>query len=150
MTIDLHQARPIQGIPSEKDFGGCLDAQSAWKHIGGMTLSEAHHVFLDNPIYYQEDYMFMECGAFNYYFPVIDKYIREVTSEDEYDDCEVYILGCAIIAQFEWNGAKHSHVTIKEIEELTKYVLSNVHQYSQTEKDNKRINKKWNEVATKL
>ena len=67
----------------ESDFdpvGGDLDAQYAWKNFGELTLKQAYDLFLTNPIHYQEDFMFMGGTAFDYYFPVIDRYIRQVCS----------------------------------------------------------------------
>lgn len=62
-------------LPTEKDFdpiGGSLDAQSAWKHFGGLTLEEVNRKFRENPFYYEEAFMWMGGKAFDFYFPVID------------------------------------------------------------------------------
>jgi hypothetical protein len=64
-------------LPTERDFDpwhGNLDAQCAWRHFGGLTLDQAHARFRENPLGYQEDFMFMGPVAFAFYFPVIEDY----------------------------------------------------------------------------
>jgi hypothetical protein len=39
-------------------------------------LEQAHVRFCSAPEVYQEDFMFMGCRAFHFYFPVIDEYLR--------------------------------------------------------------------------
>ena len=140
-------------LPSEKDFdpfGGDLDAQCAWKNFGELTLKQAYDLFLTNPIHYQEDFMFMGGAAFDYYFPVIDRYIREVVGDDEGDDCEVAILGSGVAAQFDWNGADPNDALVSEIAQLAAYVSSNVAQYSPAAKDQRRIKREWSRVNEKI
>ena len=140
-------------LPSETDFdpfGGDLDAQYAWKNFGGLTLKQAYDLFLTNPIHYQEDFMFMGGAAFDYYFPVIDRYIREVTGDEEGDDCEVAILGSGVAGQFDWNGADPSDSLVSEIAQLANYVSSNVAQYSPAAEDQKRITGEWDRVDEKI
>ena len=67
-------------IPTERDFledHGCLDARCAWENFGGLSLDEAFKKFCENPLSYGEDFMFMGEFAFAYYFPVLDRYVRE-------------------------------------------------------------------------
>ena len=66
-------------------------------------MAEAYAKFCSNPIAYQEDFMFMGTGAFVYYFPVIDRYIREIEGPTNRFDCEAWILGHAMKHQFEPN-----------------------------------------------
>ena len=71
-------------LPSEGDFDpyhGCLDAQCAWRNFGGLDLDSAYRKFCENPSYYQEDFMFMGPAAFTFYFPVVDRYLREIRSD---------------------------------------------------------------------
>jgi hypothetical protein len=76
-----------ESLPTESDFledHGCLDAQCAWKNFGGLTLDQAYERFCDNPLHYQEDFMFMGEPAFTFYFPVLDRYVREgIRDRDE-------------------------------------------------------------------
>lgn len=67
--------------PSQVDFypfGGCLDAQSAWRNFGGLTLEQGHVRFCSAPEVYQEDFMFMGCRAL--FLP--DKSLRQLRVED--------------------------------------------------------------------
>ncbi|MBL4884023.1 MAG: hypothetical protein JKY95_05750 [Planctomycetaceae bacterium] len=75
-------SRPASPLPVEKDFGGCLDGQCAWRNFGGLSISQAYELFLTNPVYYEEAFMFMDTRAFEYYLPVIDRYLREVSSDE--------------------------------------------------------------------
>ena len=90
--------------------------------------------------------MFMGGQAFDYYFPVVDLYMREVTGSDGEDDCMVAILGSGVAAQFNWNGTHPSPSLISEIEDLSEYVLSHTDQYSPSGKDQRRIKRKWDHV----
>ena len=65
-------------LPGERDFdpdAGDLDAQVAWKHFGGLTLSEAYQRFQEDPEKHTEDFMYMGGKAFAYYFPVLERYL---------------------------------------------------------------------------
>ena len=67
-------------LPNQKDFYQSelnLDGHRAWKNFGGLTVDQAYEKFCENPGYYQEDFMFMGGPAFTFYFPIIDRYIRE-------------------------------------------------------------------------
>lgn len=74
-----------------------LDGFCAWKNFGGLTVEEAYEKFCQCSETYQEDFMFMGDAAFVFYFPVIDRYIREEESGYEFD-CETHILGQCIDA----------------------------------------------------
>ncbi len=145
--------RSSEALPTEVDFdpfGGDLDAQRAWKNFGGLTLEEAHALFLTNPLYYQEDFMFMGPRAFVDYFPVIDRYVREVTGVEEGDDCEVAILGSATASQLDDVGGPAWHGVEASARELSAYVLSHLHQYSPAPKDQRRIARAWQLVEQRL
>ena len=94
--------------------------------------------------------MFMGGTAFDYYFPVIDRYIREIRGEEEGDDCEVAILGSGVAAQFDWNGADPSDTLVGEIARLSEYVASHLGRYSPAAKDQRRIEREWNRVEEKI
>lgn len=140
-------------LPTESDFnpfGNDLDAQYAWQNFGNLSLKQAYDLFLTNPTHYQEDFMFMGKVAFNYYFPVIDRYIREITGDEEGDDCEVAILGSAIATQLDWEDADPNDALIDDIASLSEYVALNVEQYSPAAKDQRRIKREWQIVDQKL
>ncbi len=94
--------------------------------------------------------MFMGSGAFSYYFPVIDRYVREVSGSDPGDDCQVAILGDGVAAQFDWTGARLSESLITEIEQLSQYAFSHLGQYSPSAKDQRRIKRAWGNVNEKV
>jgi hypothetical protein len=149
----FYLTRHAEPLPSEHDFdpfGGDLDAQSAWRSFGGRTLSDAYEVFLSNPLHYQEYFMFMGCRAFDYYFPVIDKYLREIRYEDDRDDCEAAILGHGVKAQFSWNGAVLLDQLLQEIESLSEIVRSRLTEYAASEDKQNRIGSVWTEVDQEL
>ena len=94
-------------IPEIKDFTevippeDALDGFHAWKEFGGLDLAEAYTKFCSHPGYYQEDLMFMGARAFLFYFPVIDRYIREIECPANRFDDEAWILACGLRIQFE-------------------------------------------------
>ncbi len=146
--------RPSAPLPSRQDFdphGGDLDALCAWRNFGGLSLAAAYEKFLTVPESYQEDFMFMGCRAFAYYFPVIDRYLRTVTlGPDDLGDCEAAILGSAVAAQFGWNGAVIPASLRAEIASLRAFVVENVARYAATEKERRRILREWRRVAEEL
>ena len=76
-------------LPTAEDFTGipnpeCGDAFCAWKNFGGLTIDEAYQKFCEFPDCSQEDFMFMGDNAFIFYFPVIDRYVREQEPEYEF------------------------------------------------------------------
>jgi len=153
MDSHFRLQRPPAPVPSEADFDpwrGNLDAQCAWRNFGELSLKQAYELFMTAPQNYQEDFMFMGPVAFAYYFPVIDRYIREVTGSGDGDHTEVSILGSAVAGQLEWNGAGFGDERVGEIEDLAAYILANVSQYSMAEKDQRRIRREWAGVESKV
>jgi hypothetical protein len=151
--VDFDFRRPHNQLPTETDFdpfGGDLDAQSAWRNFGGRTLSEAFEIFLSNPLHYQENFMFMGCRAFGYYFPVIAKYLREIRYADDWDDCQAAILGHGVKLQFGWNGTVLPEQLLKEIESLSEVVQTRLAEYAVSEDEQKRIEAVWKEVDQEL
>src|SRR4051812_25393352 len=92
----LVAARAHLPLPSQSDFcngvGG--DAGDAWRNFGGLSLDAAYQKFTECPESYQEDFMWMFPRAFEYYYPVVDRYLRTVCATDEHGDCQTWILGC--------------------------------------------------------
>jgi len=140
-------------LPKEKDFDpneGCLDAQCAWKDLGGLSVDDAYTKFCDNPNCYQEDFMFMGWKAFIYYLPVIERFLKEVEPEDEYDDCVAWILGCAVESQVEAHKEKVSEDMGSRLMTLCDSTLSRFEGMKLSEKDKKRILKQWTKTREKL
>jgi len=88
-------------VPTVEDFTVTekpeedLDGFSAWKNFGGRSLDEAYATFCLCPAARQEDFMWMGDRAFVFYFPVIDRYLREEERKCEFDG-ETYILAHCI------------------------------------------------------
>ena len=132
-------------LPKEFDFdpyGGCLDAQSAWRSFGGLTVDEAYKKFCERPEVYQEDFMFMGWTAFRFYFPVIEKWLSEAVPEDETDDFEAWIIGCAVESQIEDNdeidGTMHYRIMA-----LCDFVIDRFDGLDIDKKEKKRVLKQW-------
>jgi hypothetical protein len=107
-AILFNAARAERTMPTVKDFTCTLkpeddwDGFYAWKNFGGLTVDEAYQKFCQVPENYQEDFMFMGDAAFAFYFPVIDRYVREKEPKIEMEgveypfDGETHILASCI------------------------------------------------------
>lgn len=138
---------------SEADFDpfdGGLDAQRAWRNFGGLTLEEAYAKFCEAPERLQEDFMFMGCRAFHFYFPVIDEHLRTATSTGEWHDCQVKILAECIALQFDWRGATISLELRDCISQLCAFVWTHLDRYTELPEDQKEIDLAWVAVEGKL
>ena len=111
-------------LPTKSDFdpfGGGLDEQVAWKHFGGLELAEAHKRFCENPLCYQEDFMWMGHVALAYYFPVLDKYLRAG------DDEELSrIIASGLIIQFGYDDISAIEHIKPQVIELADFVIQNI------------------------
>jgi hypothetical protein len=93
--------RPTEWLPKVEDFvcvdppEDDLDGFRAWQIFGGLTVDEAYQKFCECPEIYQEDFMFMADAAFAFYFPVVDRYIREKEPGYSFDE-ETHMLGYCI------------------------------------------------------
>ena len=134
-------------LPTVKDFGGCLDAKAAWKHFGGLDLNSAYKLFCENPLCYQEDFMFMETKAFEFYFPVIDRFLREKITNDLFDDSEAWILGEAILSQLEFIVSRG---LLEKISSLSNYVRSHLSQYSSLPAEQEEIDDAWLKIEQRV
>lgn len=141
---------PLRAELDFDPFKGDLDAQCAWRNFGGPSLEQAYEMFLTNPLHYQEDFTFMGGTAFEYYFLVVDLYIRHVTGAEEGDDCQVAILGSGVAAQFDWNGKHPSPSSVTEIEALSGYISTHLDQYSPSARNQRRIKREWDRVNEKV
>ncbi len=110
-------------IPPEND----LDGFHAWQEFGGLNLAEAYTKFCSHPESYQEDFMFMGARAFLFYFPVIDRYIREIEGPDNGFDGEAWILACGIRNQFEQDARLLAPIRDRA-EQLCDFVLHGLSQ----------------------
>jgi hypothetical protein len=145
--VSFRLQRPDGPLPSQEDFGFGPDQTYAWKNFGNLTLSEAWERFIEFPRTYQEDFMFMGSAAFAYYFPVIDKYLREVRPDEFNDGCSAWILGCGVRSQFRWaDGHKPSPQVVEEIRELSTFVRENTTRFSDDPAEQDRIRASWCEV----
>lgn len=146
---------PQTYLPSQKDFdpwGGNLDAQSAWQNFGGLDLDAAYRRFIENPSYYQEDFMFMGPRAFAFYFPVVDRYLREVRNDDplELGDSQAWILGEGVRSQIKESRSSVDAELFARIASLARYMLEHIHQYAHQPKDQKRVRASWTSVEKAL
>ena len=73
------------------------DGFAAWKNFGGLTIEEAYAKFSASAEVLQEDFMWMGDRAFAFYFPVLDRYVREVEAERAFDD-QAWVLAHCIAA----------------------------------------------------
>jgi len=122
---------------------GSLDQKSAWKRFGGLNRVEAFQRFIENPICYQEDFMWMGSKAFAYYFPVIERFLIEFELGTDNDDAQAWILGCDIAMQFKSTKADCLKGLVPRILDLARWVTANVHRFSYDEHEHHRIANKW-------
>jgi hypothetical protein len=151
--LQLVSDRSREPLPSEQDFdpyGGNLDAQSAWRNFGSLSLDEAYAKFCQRPEAFQEDFMFMGSRAFHYYFPVIEEYLRGAEARDDWRDCEVAILGSGVALQFVWKGAYLSPALRDRIGGLCAFVMKNLSRFESSPEEQERIRQSWSEVEEKL
>lgn len=137
-------------LPTEKDFdpwNGCLDAQHAWKQFGGLELEQAYEKFCENPLNYQEDFMFMGPKAFKFYFPVVVCYLQACPFPEEYGDSQAWILGKAMKTQLE---RRKDDDLLRPIGELCQHVRTHLSQYAELAADQDRISAAWVEVEQYL
>jgi hypothetical protein len=153
-------AKPDDGmphLPSKLDFGACEngrdpDARVAWRHFGELSIDEAFTKFCERPEIYQEDFMFMGGAAFAYYFPVIDRYVRESrVSDDPCDEVEaIWILAHCIKNQFS-NHKRHDVKSLRpKLLALCAEVRGNLDHYCVDSERQKEIDTAWEELDIKL
>lgn len=141
---------PARSLPTERDFdpwNGNLDAQCAWKHFGGLTLDEAKARFLENPLCYQEDFMFMGPKAFAYYYPVIEDYLRNVPDADNFDDHESWILAHCVRMQFAGNDLAPIRHLAERVLDLANFITTNIRRFGGDEGERKRVADAWMELS---
>ena len=122
---------------------GSLDEQGAWKQFGGLSRAEAFQRFIENPIHYQEDFMWMGPKAFAYYFPVIERFLFEFELAPDNDDAQAWILGCDVMMQFSSTKPDCLKHLVPRIHDLACWVKANVHRFSYDQHEHHRIANKW-------
>ena len=139
-------------LPTEQDFdphAGDLDAQSAWHHFGGLSVAEALAKFREDPLSYQEDFMFMGGRAFVFYFPVLDTYLREFRPT-ECDDSWAAIIGSGVALQMTWPTAHFLLPLHGAIRSLADYVCSHAELLATDPHEQSRIVQNWQPVYSAL
>ena len=137
-------------LPGENDFdpwGGCLDAQCAWRDFGGLSRQKAFDRFLENPVYYQEDFMFMGGVAFAYYYPVIERFLLETVTVDEPDDREAWILAHGIMMQLQTSRDQIRHLQPRFLE-LSNFVRNNLQLFTADSDERDRIDQAWSQLES--
>lgn len=138
-------------IPDAKDFAdwgdgdlsGDLDALSAFKNFGGLTLDEAKARFAENPLHYQEAFMFMGTNAFIFYFPVLDDYLRHAPDEDNDNDHESWIISQCIESQFRPCAIERLRPLIPKIVDLADFVRANRIRFGGCDEERQRVADAW-------
>jgi hypothetical protein len=149
----LVAARAHLPLPGQSDFcrelGG--DAGYAWRNFGGLSLDAAYRKFTECPQTYQEDFMWMFPQAFEYYYPVVDRYLRTAFVTDDYDESHAWILGCGLESQFHWaDGSRPPDYVVSEIRALAQFVRENLYRFSTDPGERERIDACWAELQETL
>jgi len=140
-------------LPTEIDFdpyGGDLDALNAWKNFGRLTLEQARQRFEENPLHYQEDFMFMGSRAFVYYFPVIEGFLLSTTECDEWDDRQAWILAHVIRQQLTNDTTGQVTKLAPRMRSLANFVRSNIGLFAVVPDERQRIDDAWAELESEL
>jgi hypothetical protein len=145
--------RRSESLPRASDFDhtGCdLDGQEAIRIFCGMPLEQAYNVFMEHPEIHIENFMHMGAKAFAYYFPVIDRYLRETRSNCKLADCNTDILASVIEIRLDDITLTRSAELLLEIRSLTDFVQAYSSRFSGSKITRKRIRDKWARIAVKL
>ena len=140
-------------LPTKHDFdpfGSDLDAQSAWRSFGGLSIADALTLFRENPLHYQEAFMFMGGRAFVFYFAVLDAFLREFRLTDHEDNSQAAIVGSCVTAQFGWPTASHLVPIHAAIRALADYVCSHTELLAADTEEQRRIARDWQPVYRAL
>lgn len=135
-----------QLLPTKYDFvptAENLDELCAWEHFGGLTLEEAKTLFEENPLYYQEDFMFMGANAFLFYFPVLDQFLRSAPDVEDDDDHEAWIISQCIRQQFLPETLEQLQSLLPAVRSLADFVRSNLRRFGHDKKSRRRVRKAW-------
>ena len=115
-------------IPAREDINihNSPDEILAVEHFLGKNLSEAEKLFSQNPLYYQEDLMWMGVVAFRFYIQAAISYIQSEAADNDYDT-----INClAGILEFR---LKHEYQELRPIAgklmTLCRYILKNLDKF---------------------
>lgn len=148
---DRDAANEQHSLPTERDFDpldGDLDAQHAWRNFGGLTLEEAITKFREAPENHQEDFMFMGGRAFAYYFPVVERFLREDLAYVG-DDREAWILAHGILTQFSGPSLPDVIHLAPRVLGLADFVLANIRRFGDSD-DQQRIQVAWRQLKDRI
>lgn len=137
-------------LPTKADFiSHCedLDQICAWKHFGGLTLDEAKMRFAENPLYFQEDFMFMGTKAFLFYFPVLEDHLRSIPDGESEDDWESWIIAQCIRAQLNDDTIVRLRPIVDSIVKLAGFVRDNVRRFGCDDAERQRVADAWVELV---
>jgi hypothetical protein len=142
-------------LPTERDFNplsDTTDAKCAWENFGRLSRVKAYERFLEHPLNFQEDFMFMGGVAFAYYYPVIERYLYDASEElaNDGDDREAWILAKAIQNQFAGQGLSHVRHLAPRILALAQYVRNNLPLYDCELDGRQRIDDAWTELESHI
>lgn len=151
MTVPTSPRDDLQELPTERDFvpNGDLDAQSAWKNFGGLTLEEAGAKFREAPDVHQEDFMWMGSKAFAFYFPVVDNFLRKTPEPDEADERQARILAHCLMMQFRGDLCYVRHL-VPRVAGLADFVLAHVNLFDPHPKSGHEVEPAWRELREQV
>jgi hypothetical protein len=131
-------------LPTRDDFGGGPDAETAWQHFGGKDLEEACAIFARCPEVYTDDVMWMGERAFQFYFPIVDRYLRArspLQAEDDPPIVSIKFLGCCI--QFHFHCHEDMTGLHGQIIQLCDYVNSHLDHYTLKPEEQEEARSYW-------
>jgi len=143
-------------LPNERDFDpwvGNLDAQSAWREFGGLSIDQAYSKFIENPLHYQERFMFMGGRAFVYYFPVLDRYLRDFRprgGDFPMPDSDAACIAGSFTMHLLSPVAPAVIGILDKISSLTAYVREHIQRLAEDPDEQERIDSYWQIVQTQI
>ncbi len=144
-------------IPTALDFGvddlNDLDARHAWDEFGGLSIDDAFTKFISHPLCYQEDFMFMGGAAFAYYFPVIDRYLREFRASDEPnddDDSYAAVIAGGFCSQLLQRDLKPLSPILEQICELVAFVRNHTDYLASCPRERLNIASTWQVLEAQI
>lgn len=115
-------------VPTRNDINvhDSLDERKACEHFLGKTVEQAEALFRENPIYYQEDLMWMGPVAFRYYIRAATNYIRSGAATG--DSAMVICLASLLEFRLEYESAELEPVA-QELAAVCGYVLDHYERF---------------------
>jgi hypothetical protein len=137
-------------LPTREDFGGDHpDIRWAWQEFGGKSLEEAYAHFCDDADNRQEQFMWMGERAFRFYYPVIDRYLRNVKPDrEDYERTPAWILAQCVQTHFDqhedMSGLHDSIIS------LCHYVCAHLDHYSGSDSQREEIRLAWTDLREQV